>query len=190
MMPLPRWLSRVLALMLPAAAITVPVLAVVMPISDDYAAAKMHIAEDKLALDRYRRTAQILPQQRAMLAALEQQPGRKDGFLAGSNETLIAAELQNRVKTVVEAAQAELHSTQVLPPQNVDGFHRIGIRAEMTGELTAVQAVIYRLEATSPTLFLDNVVLRIHPTDRRDGSDDAPPLDVSFEVYGFGREQR
>ncbi len=189
-MALPRWLRRVLALLLPAAAITVPVLAAVVPLSDDYAAAKIHIAEDKLALDRYQRTAQILPQQRATLAALEQQSGRKDGFLAGGNETLIAAELQNRVKTVVEAAQAELHSTQVLPPRSVDGFHRIGIRAEMTGELSAVQAIIYRLEATSPTLFLDNVVLRIHPTDRRDGSDDAPPLDVSFEVYGFGRAQR
>ena len=189
-MPLPRWLSRALALMLLAAGIIIPVLAVVMPVSDDYAATTMRIAEARLALGRYRQIAQGLPQQRATLAALEQQPGRKDGFLAGSNDTLIAAELQNRVKTVVEAAQAELRSTQVLPPRDVGSFRQIPIRAEMTGELTAVQAIIYQLEATSPMLFLDDVVLRIHPTDRRDGSDDAPPLDVSFEVYGYVRAQR
>jgi general secretion pathway protein M len=190
MMPLHHWLSRALALMLLAAGIGIPVIAVVVPVSNDYAATKTRIADAALALGRYRQIGERLPRQRAALAALEQQPGRQVGFLPGSNETLIGAELQNRVKTIVEAAQGQLRSTQVLPPREDGGFREIPVRVEMTAELPAAQAILYQIEAASPLLFLDNVDLRAHPADRRDGSDDDPPLDVSFEVYGYVRAQR
>ena len=189
MMSLPRWLSRMLALALLAAVIAIPVLTVVVPLREDYAATTARIAENRLALDRYRRIALRLPRQRVELAALRERQAKQDGFLAGDNETLIGAELQNRVKTVVETAQGELRSTQVLPPRDDGGYRQIPVRVEMTGDLPVVQAILYRLEAATPVLFLDDVELRGHPMDRRDGSDEDPPLDLSFEVYGYVRAQ-
>lgn len=190
MMRLPRWLGRALALLLLAGGIVLPVLALVVPVRNDYAATRDRVAADALALGRYRLLAGRVPQQRAALAALEQRQGRQEGFLTGGNDTLIGAELQNRVKTIVEAAQGQLRSTQVLPARDDGGYRQIPVRVDMTGGMPAVQAILYQIEATSPMLFLDNVDFRAHPADRRDGSDDDPPLDVSFEVYGYVRASR
>ncbi|HUB96168.1 MAG TPA: type II secretion system protein GspM [Stellaceae bacterium] len=190
MTTLPRRLNRAMAILLLAGAIALPVVAVMVPLGADYAATRARIAQTSLALGRYRQAAERLPQQRTALTALEQREDHADGFLAGGNETLIGAELQNRIKTVVEAARGELRSTQVLPPRDEDGFRQIAVRAEMTGDLASVQAILYRLETASPTLFLDNIDLRVHPTDHRDGSDDVPPLDANFTVYGYVRARR
>jgi general secretion pathway protein M len=186
---LPRRLSQALALVLLAALVVIPLLAIVLPLSGDYAATAARSAQARLALGRYGRVAARLPQQRAILAELERRRGRQDGFLVGANDTLVGAALQNRIKTAVEAAHGELRSTQILPPRDDSDFRQISVRVEMTAELPAVQAILYQLEGSSPTLFLDNVDLRAHPMDRRDGSDDDPPLDASFEVYGYVRAQ-
>src|ERR1700679_2178193 len=160
MTALPPWLSRALAVMLLLACGGVAVLGVVLPLADHYADTKGRIAQATVQLARYQHFVERLPQQRETLAALDKRQGSNDGFLAGANDTLIGAELQNRVKSTVEAAQGALKSTQALPPRDEGDFRRIAVRGDMTADISAAQMILYQLETTSPMLFLDNVDIR------------------------------
>ena len=109
------------------------------------------------------------------------------GFLQGANESLAAADVQNRIKTLAEASKGELKSTQILPPQDEGKFRRIAVRAQMTLKLAAVQRVFHGLEASSPLLFLDNVNVRARSDRWREEPADDPILDIRFDVYGYTR---
>jgi general secretion pathway protein M len=189
---LPPSLSRTLALLLPLAGAVLLYLLAVQPLLGDAAATRASIAERRAALARFDRVAAELPQRRARLAALHRRRAETAGFLQGGNDALLAAQLQSRVKALVDAAHGDLKSTQVLPVENEGPYRRIAVRAQMTLDLAAAQRVLYGVETGSPLLFLDNVDLRAHSENRwrgraQAGADPDPLLDLRFDVYGYRR---
>jgi general secretion pathway protein M len=189
MRKLPSQPSRALAILLLLAAVGVIYLGALQPIIGDYQATGEAIADDGAALERFGRVAAELSRRRAELAALRRRQAASEGFLQGSNEALVAAQIQNRLKALVEAAHGELKSTQVLPVQEEGKHRRITLRAQMTLDTAAMQRVVYGLETASPLLFLDNLDLRVHiGADRhRERLNPDAPLDVRFDVYGYMR---
>jgi len=189
---LPPLVSRLLAVLILLGGLAILYVGAIAPLVDDYMATRQSIEDGRDALARFRRVAAELPQRRADLAALRQRQALSEGFLQGTNEALVAAQIQNRVKALSEASHGELRSTQVLPTQDEGKYRRITIRVQMTLDITAAQSVLYGIESASPLLFLDNVDLRAHLFDRRhDRGGVAPPnegmLDVRFDVYGYMR---
>jgi len=164
--------------------------ALVAPLLEDYAATQQQIAQYAVLAERYRRLAEALPARRAALAALKQSTAGDAGLLTSANETLAGAELQSRIKSIVEAAQGELKSTQVLPVQRDGDFRRIGVRTEMSMTLPAAQQVLYQLEAMPPWLFIDDIDIHSHEAEgRQDRNTDIIILEMSFEVSGYMRGQ-
>src|SRR5262249_54071748 len=149
------------------------------------------IEQQQAALKRYARLAAELKPREAELARLRQRQATADGFLQSANETLAGAEIQNRIKTLAEAAKGDLKSTQILPPQEEGKFRRVSVRAQMSLNLAAAQRIFHGLETASPLLFLDNVDLRARSDRRRDEAAVADPvLDIRFDVYGYMRAVR
>lgn len=185
---LPPAASRALAVFILLAAIGLVYLGAVEPLLDDYQTTAATIADRKAAIARFRRVAAELPQRRAELAALRQRQATSEGFLEGTNDALVAAQIQNRIKALVEAAHGELKSTQVLPVQEEGKYRRITIRVQMLLDTEAGQRVLYGVETASPLLFLDNLDMRAHiGGDRRRELAQDPPLDVRLDVYGYMR---
>jgi general secretion pathway protein M len=159
---------------------------VAAPLLEDYSESLDAIAQRGLELERYRRAAAELPQRQAELAALRQRRAAGAGFLAGGNEAVVAAGLQNRLRGIVGASGGELKSTQVLPPEDEAGARRIAVRGELTGTLAAVQRMVYALESGTPLLFVDNLSIHVDLAEesyRGQGLD--PILDVRLDVYGY-----
>src|SRR5258708_1282663 len=88
---------------------------VVMPITDGFAVAEQSNEEYQAALARSRVLDLELKTITAQLAEIRQSQSSQSGFLQGANESLATAQLQNRIKSLVEAGGGELRSTQVLP---------------------------------------------------------------------------
>ena len=157
-----------------------------LPLSDDFEQTQISIAQSRDALERYRRVATALPAREAEMTALRERAPARAGFLQGANEMLVAAQIQNRLKALVESAHGELKSTQILPPQEDEHLRRVGVRCQMELTMAAVQQVFYGIETAYPLLFIDNLDMRTHTQRRRD----PPPgqeitLDVRLDVYGF-----
>jgi general secretion pathway protein M len=187
--PLPPAASRALAMLILLGAIGLVYLGAVRPLLEDYRTTGEAISDREAAIVRFRRVAAELPQRRAQLAALRQRQAASEGFLEGTNDALVAAQIQNRIKALVEAAHGELKSTQVMPVQDEGKYRRITIRAQMMLDTEAAQRVLYGVETASPLLFLDNLDLRAHfvPDRRRERASDDPRLDVRFDVFGYMR---
>jgi general secretion pathway protein M len=185
---LPPILGRGLALSLPLIFALLLYLLAVQPVLQDYAATRDSIDEMTAVIARSVRIAAELPARRAQLAELRRRAAVSQGFLQGANDALVAAQIQNRIKALVEASHGELKSTQVLPVQEEGKYRRVAVRAQMTVDLAAAQRVLYGLETSSPLLFLDNLDLRAQTGGRRqDRGNEASALDLRFDVYGFVR---
>jgi general secretion pathway protein M len=180
--------SRAVALGLLALLFAALYAVLVRPLWETYAAQTETIAEQQQLLDRYRRFAAARADLADRLEQLRNDRSAQEGYLEGENETLVAAQLQNRIRSVVQASGAKLSSTQVLQGVDEQGFRRIAVRVSMTCTITDLQKIFHELEGGRPYLFLDNVDVSGEQARRRIGDPTVrEELNVSFDVFGFIR---
>lgn len=160
---------------------------VVRPLLDNYNDRRASIEQLQDNLARYQRAARDLAPRQAELAALKQRQSAQDGFLQGANDTLVAAQIQNRIKSLADATKGELRSTQVLPSQDEGKLRRITVRGQMSTSLAGALRVFHGLESASPLLFIDNVDMRARPAQLRDrtAAVNTDVIDLQFDVYGY-----
>ena len=181
--------SRGLAFLILLALIAVFYFGAIAPLLERHDAARGSLTQLQAALERYQRVGRELAPRQAKLAALKQQQVTQVGFLEGASETLLAAQIQNRVKGLVEQAHGELQSTQVLPAVSEGKLRRIAVRGHMLVTLSAAQRIFYGLESATPLLFLDNVDMHVQIAGRQPGelSEREVVLDITFDVDGYSR---
>ena len=183
-------LSRTLAIALLLVALLAGVRLVVEPLLDAFREAADGIAEAEALLQRYR----VLAEQRPALARrLEEQQelaASAAGYLQGPSDALAAAQLQDRVKTVIEGAGGELRSTQILPAQPIEGdaaIRRAALRVQFAVTIDGLSATLYELETGQPYLLIDQLSVREQRVRRRRRDEPEPEtsLDVTLELSGY-----
>jgi general secretion pathway protein M len=107
-------------------------------------------------------------------------------YLTSDNESLAAAELQRIVKRIVTANQAEVLSTQILPPVREQGFTRVTLKVRMRGTLESLVSVFYSIETDKLFLFLDKVSIRALASRYQQGRiRTQQSLDLDFDLVGY-----
>lgn len=181
-------MRRIVAVGLLCLAVAVIYAIVLRPFIDLYADQREAISEQRQLLDRYRRYAAARADLGEQLEVLQSDRSAQEGYLQGDSETLVAAQLQNRIRSVVQATGAKLSSTQVLQATDEASFRRITVRVTMTCGIVDLQKIFHQLEGGRPYLFLDNVDVSGEQARRRSGEVAVrEDLNVSFDVYGFMR---
>ena len=176
------------ALGLLAAALAVLWLLGPQPYLDSLSAADAEVARAQNLAARYARLAAGKGSLQAQVAAMRAERGRGQGTFPGDNAQLVAANMQDRVKRLVESNAAVLRSTQVLPTRDESGFRQVSIRVTMETEIEGVQKIFHALESANPYLFLNNVDIRSRVIRSvRQATDKAMSLNVTFDIYGYMR---
>lgn len=190
-------LSRMLALGLLAAALIASYLLVVVPLLSAYEDNAAAIERAETLLQRQQALAALQPQ---LVARLEEERAQAEavaGYLEGPSDALAAAQLQDRVKEVVETSGGELRSTRILPAESIEsspGTRRAALRVQMIVSIEGLAEILYELEAGQPYVLIDELSVRSQRERRQRrrnqaaAGDDAPKLDVSLELSGFVRE--
>ena len=161
---------------------------IIRPLVELHASQQQAIVDQQELLDRYQRYAAARADLTEQLEALRSNRSAQEGYLQGDNETLVAAQLQNRIRSVVQSTGAKLSSTQVLQGSDEANFRRIGVRVTMTCNVVDLQKIFHQLEGGRPYLFLDNVDVSGEQARRRSGEVGVrEDLNVSFDVFGFMR---
>ena len=184
-------LSRSLALALLLAALLGAYQLVLLPVLAAWRQTESEIEQAQTLLARYR----ALAEQRAQLAervrAQEEAAETVAGYLTGPSDALAAAALQDRVKSVIERAEGELRSTQILPAQAVEtgvSARRTAVRIQFGVSVEGLQEVLYELETGEPYLFVDDLSIRERRVRRRRNAPETEAvLDVSVEISGYVR---
>jgi general secretion pathway protein M len=186
-------LSRTLAVALLGIALLGAYRLIIAPLLIAYRDGETRIVQAEELLQRY----EALAQQRSVLAdrLAEQQERAASaaGYLQGPSDALAAAQLQDRVKSVVEATGGELRSTQILPAEQLEadlGVRRTPLRVHFVVTIEGLEETLYELETGEPYLIIDNVTVRQERVRRRRSEPRGDPkLDVSLELFGYVREE-
>ncbi len=180
--------QRLVALALLAMLVMAVVFGVIQPLVSAYVDARQTIVRDRAAIAHAELSGLDTAALQAEFANLKSQAGPPPGAFQSANESLAAAELQRRLKTVIEAVHGEVRSMQTLPSRLDGGFRRITVRGQVMLKIAGLQQAVYDLETSSPLLFLDNVEVTARPDQSgRPGAAEDPGLDVRFDLYGYMR---
>lgn len=170
-----------------------------------------YLVVDQGLLARYRAYRELLEQQQTrlqqlnriaasrepiqqLIAKIGQDQGMAAQYLPQSAPALAAAELQQRIRSVVESAGGTLRSTQALPPVEEGNTVKVTISVTLTGDTGNLEKILYDLEAQTPLLFVDNLEVSARENRQRlPGGRMATytriQLSVQFEVSGYLRKK-
>lgn len=192
-------IDRLTAVQRRAVALVLAVLLVVLfyvmlldPVAEKYRHYDDKIAELSYRLHQYETLAKGRASHQRLLDQVKRRDLAKQYYLAKRKPALASAELQQRVKRVVDRSEGKLISTQVVRGRRGDRSPEVTVKVRMRGDIRALQKVLYTLETSRPILFLDNVVIQAGPARRRAGSSGqsgGKQLTINFDVIGYTREQ-
>jgi general secretion pathway protein M len=143
------------------------------------------VTENAGKLERYQRVAAMRPQLAKQLDALRTKDIRRY-FLRSGASALSAAEAQESVRTLVEGSGARLITMQA-PSTKDDGRYRlVTVNVQMTSNIFALRRILHAMEANTPYLFVDNLVVRSQvPGNFRPPPGGEPEMFVQFDVSGY-----
>jgi len=134
-------------------------------------------------IQRYHRVNQSLPQLRQQLSnPIVDKKAIQKQYIDARTPALAAAKLQRTIKRLVNKYHATLESTQNISRNNKKSDEiKIKIKTRMKGDISTLSTILYDLESGSPSLFVDNLVLRLRGGRKiKKGT-----LSISFELYGY-----
>lgn len=144
---------------------------------------------ERALLERFQLVGKKAEMLRGQLETLrEAESASSGGYLTGDSETLVAADLQNLVRTTVERSGGRLESTQILPAEIDGDFRRVSLRVRMTADMSSLFRTMYDLESHSPYLFIDNIDIISRGSRRREDNDSGLAMSVAYDVFGYMRE--
>lgn len=177
------------AVLLLLALLGVLVLVIYIPWQDkmSFYAERQGVLADRL--QSYNRMLAQKPQLEQQLGQLTSRLGTSELFIRSTTAELAAAELQSRIRELVEQADAKLISTQNLGMKMAAAQNRIAVRVRLTGDIDALAAVLYQLESHPPVTIIENLSMRAKQVSRRRSKSLQVQhlIDMNFDLVGFVR---
>jgi general secretion pathway protein M len=186
--------SQAAALGLLLAAFALLYIAAVAPLAEIGAGYAERIDDLEFKLTKMRKVAAEKDFWIQRLEEIKQQGKTQGRFISRDTAALASADLQTRIKEVVNQAGGELISTQVIPERKEEQFVRIAVKVRMTGSTEVLRDVLHDFEAGSPILFVENLNIRpiriVQPRLPNSPAAKQPPkvqdrLSVDFDVVGY-----
>ncbi len=167
---------------------------VIEPLMSEYVRLQRSIDQSRHLLAKYRALEATREGLESDLATLRARKTRETEYLTAATASLAGAEIQNRLKDVLEDVGAEPRSVQTLQDGNDESGGRVRVRVQFTVRSESLNQVLYLLETEAPLLFVDNIDIRRKQDRRRQQRDDRVAslmtrdvLDVRMDLHGFMR---
>jgi general secretion pathway protein M len=103
-------------------------------------------------------------------------------FMREETPALASANLQTRLRAMVNANKVVMSAARTLPATEQQGLQRVALRVTVTGDLEAIKKTIHKIESNVPYLIIDNLDLK---PSRVQGAPELINMDASFDVIGF-----
>lgn len=118
---------------------------------------------------------------RTRLAERQRLQVGEPAILEGATPALAGVALQELVDVAVSEAGAELESRRMEEAIPLDWARKIPITLDLTIEMEGLQELLYKLETSTPYLFIENLDIQ-----RVRGSDNDGPQRLSARITVFG----
>ena len=128
--------------------------------------------------------------QRASLLEKREQLRAQDSrkyYLKAATPALASAELQDAVKSIIEAAvgQGQVQNTQVAAPKDDGLVRNVSANFSIQTSTPNLRKIFYAIETAQPYLFIDNLTMRTTVGSNHKSSPGQEPfIQVQFDVAG------
>lgn len=110
--------------------------------------------------------------------------GLHEHLTTAKGEGAANAELQARLKVLIESSGARLRSVRSLPSQSLGPTTLMGSRFDLHGSANAIQRVLHAIDGAKPYLFVKGAFLKPMAPGSQTGKAQEPSLDVQLDVFG------
>ena len=178
--------QRLLALGLLAVVLGLIWLLIIGPTVDAFAEQSARIDDLHEQLTAFDARIAMKPAVEMRLAEMKKHEASSTGLIGGNSAELAAANVQSLVKALFESDAAQIRTAQNLPPVNAGGFQRIDIQYDAAVPMARLKDLAYRVETTTPYLFLDSIDMRAPEDWQNSGLKlDPPNVDVRWTVHAY-----
>ena len=146
---------------------------------DSHAARGEALQQRRLLLQRMTALSATLPELQRQSSG-EQAPAA--ALLEGATDAVAGAALQSQVQQLAATAGAELNSMEMLPAEQRNDYHRIGLRVTTAAQWPVLIGLLRAIEQGSPRMLIDDVQLRAPPVETRA---EASPISAAFTIVAF-----
>jgi hypothetical protein len=183
MRQLPLHVRQFAAVALLLVSVGVVALLTIVPFATHLTQLREQIDAERTLLGRFAAVAaqqgQVADYDRKGGAAIE-----SDAYLKGESEALKAAGLQTLLSQMAGASRIRFTSTRALQSRQRDDVQLIGVRVQFNADIEQVRALLYRIEAHRPFLFIEVLQAQpISPFSQRD-REQTGMMDVRLDVFG------
>jgi len=121
------------------------------------------------------------------IANLKKQNPNKNNFLENKAPAIVAADLQKKIKALVESSGGNLVSTHALTDGKEELFSKITVKVHMRTDIdmNALRDVFYQVAINEPLLFIDNILIQKSRASRRKKQRAVNQIEVRFDVSGY-----
>ena len=123
------------------------------------------------------------PASDADLLIMEWGPGAPV-YVPGQNAALAGAELHSLIRRIFARHGGQLEQVENLAPQTDGPLERVSLSFAGTTDIAGLAGLIGGLEAGSPLVFIDTLMVRKRPPNLRD-ADLIDRLDVTVVLHGY-----
>lgn len=153
-----------------------------------------HLQQQQGRLAQLERMASSREPIQQMITNIQQDRNAVAQYLPQATPSIAAAELQQRVKTVIESTGGALRSIQPLPPTEEGRIVKIAVSVNLAGNMEGLQKILHELESQTPLLFIDNLEViareeRPRLTNGRMANYTRIQLSIQLEVSGYLRKE-
>jgi general secretion pathway protein M len=157
---------------------------VLAPLARAYTGINEEIASLQDDIARYQRIIAQLPALEAAASDASQAQPLAPFVLAGQNEALAAAGLQQHLQRVAAASGVRILSLRVQTPVNTGPFQGIPVEVRMHTDTAGLRNLLFGLETGNPYVVIDALNIAASPARRR-SQPAADRLDVRFILSGL-----
>jgi len=119
------------------------------------------------------------------IAHLKQQNPNRNNFLENKAPAIVAADLQKKIKALVDSSGGNLVSTHALTDRKEELFSKITVKVHMRTDMNALRDVFYQIAINEPLLFTENILIQKSRTRSRKKQRVNNQIEIRFDVSGY-----
>ncbi|MBF0384011.1 MAG: hypothetical protein HQL69_23585 [Magnetococcales bacterium] len=178
-------LSRLLAITLVLVIIKLSWSLLIAPYKKTYHSQQEQIASTQKTIKEAQQKSAQQEQLENIKKHLEDTRGSNSRVFTGESASIIAAKLQDIVKSLVESNGSTQTSSQILRLENINEFQKLGVKIKIETNLRAIRKIFYELENYSKLLIIDKIEIVSRDKKRTQNSGVEGLLKATFSVYAF-----
>jgi general secretion pathway protein M len=110
----------------------------------------------------------------------------KKFFLRSGAAALSAAEAQEYIRGMVDAAGGRLVTMQALPAKEEGRYRQVSAQVQLAANIHALRRILHAVESHVPMLFIENLTVKTQvPGNFKPAPGAEPEMFVTFDMHGY-----